>query len=559
MAKRTIGPFLLEKRLGVGGMGIVYLATHVKSDQKAAVKVLMPGLSADQQLLKRFVREMKILKKLRHTHIVRYYGGGKHKSQHFYAMELMRGGSIEDMLQRKGKLSWEQTIECGMQIAKALEYAHHHGIIHRDLKPANLFLSEKGKLKLGDFGIARDTQATALTAAGKTVGTYAYMAPEQISGKPPISRKTDLYALGCVMFEMLTGQPPFVAETMASMLMQHLQDEPPRVTSLAIDCPIWLDVVVTRLLGKDPEERYYDALAVQVALQEVGQKVADQTSISQQTVAGGATTVLSQKDRPTLDRLLGKKKKRRKKKKQIPFYEQIWFLTSCLVLLAAGITWLMWPMSEEKLFARAEQLMASENSDKTADWRTARKDYLEPLLKRFPDGQYAEPAREYIEQIEMDLIQRRAETAAHRNLKPRSAAERLFIEAYRFETEANDRITALAKYRRMITVLEGNKTERAYVNLARRRITEIQAGIDSNQTLTLINDNLRRAEKYVSKGESLKADTIWDSIVALYSSNKEFEQQVKYARARRDGQEVEPLDLGEQENPKSDGDGPVER
>ena len=248
--KRRVGPFELERKLGVGGMGVVYLATYLKNGKLMAVKVLPPEMCSNQKLVRRFLREMSILSKLRHENIVRYYGGGKDKTQHFYAMEYMDGGSMELMLKKKGRLSWEETVDNARQIALALEYAHNHGIIHRDLKPANLFLGKDGRLKLGDFGIARDTQATALTAAGRTVGTYAYMAPEQISGKPPVSRKTDLYALGCVMFEMLTGKPPFVAPTAAEMLFAHLEQEPPRMTEQALDCPVWLENLVLETARK---------------------------------------------------------------------------------------------------------------------------------------------------------------------------------------------------------------------------------------------------------------------------------------------------------------------
>ncbi|MGH7127120.1 MAG: serine/threonine protein kinase, partial [Planctomycetaceae bacterium] len=264
-AKRRMGPFQLEKQLGIGGMGIVYLAIYAETGRNVAVKVLSPQMTANATLVRRFEREMEILKKLRHPHIVRYYGGGKSGGQHYYAMELMEAGSLEEVLRRKGQLSWEQTIDCAMHISKALEHAHNHGIIHRDLKPANLFLSKEGRLKLGDFGIARDSDATALTAAGKTVGTYAYMAPEQISGRAAISGKTDLYALGCVMFEMLTGRTPFLGETAAEMLMKHLSEAPPRVREFTVNCPVWLESLVMRLLEKNPEDRYYDALAVQVA------------------------------------------------------------------------------------------------------------------------------------------------------------------------------------------------------------------------------------------------------------------------------------------------------
>ncbi|MSR60413.1 MAG: serine/threonine protein kinase, partial [Planctomycetaceae bacterium] len=216
--KRVIGPFELGERIGVGGMGIVYRAVYTKTGTPVAIKILSPDLSNEVSLQKRFEREISILKKLLHPHIVRYYGGGKIGMQRFYAMELVTGGSLESYLKAKKRLPWEEAVAIGLQVAQALEHAHTAGVIHRDLKPANLMLTKDRKVKLTDFGIARDTTATALTAAGRTVGTYAYMAPEQIRGKPPVDKKTDLYALGCVLFEMLTGETPFCCENQGEML-----------------------------------------------------------------------------------------------------------------------------------------------------------------------------------------------------------------------------------------------------------------------------------------------------------------------------------------------------
>ena len=384
MAKRRIGSFEIEKQLGVGGMGIVYLATYLKTGDKVALKILSPSLVADKKVLSRFEREMEILQKLRHKYIVRYYWGGTIKGQPLYAMEIMDGGSLEDWLQRKGRLSWEQTIDCARHICKALEHAHNVGIVHRDLKPANLFLSKKGYLKLGDFGIARDNHATALTAAGSTVGTYAYMAPEQITGTSPITRKTDLYALGCVMYELLTGRTPFQADTMMDMLHQHLKNEPTRITSEAIDCPVWLESVVMKLLEKNPDDRYYDALAVQMALNDVLEKVTKQQSVAKQTFEGGQNATVVATGTPELQKALGKKKK--KKKKAGPFYEEAWFLSACLLLLVGLVTWSVWPLSEDQLYGRAKELMQTNDM---INWRTAREEYIEPLQSKFPDGKYA--------------------------------------------------------------------------------------------------------------------------------------------------------------------------
>jgi eukaryotic-like serine/threonine-protein kinase len=549
--KRRVGPFELERKLGVGGMGVVYLATYLKNGKLMAVKVLPPELTTDQKLVRRFQREMAILSKLRHDNIVRYYGGGKDKTQHFYAMEYMDGGSVEQLLKKKGRYSWEETIEQSRQIALALEYAHNHGIIHRDLKPANLFLGKDGRLKLGDFGIARDTQATALTAAGRTVGTYAYMAPEQISGKPPVSRKTDLYALGCVMFEMLTGKPPFVAPTAAEMLFAHLEQEPPRITEQALDCPIWLENLVLKLLEKDPEERYYDALALQVALDEIGEKVAASRSVAQQTVAGGGNGA-TVKDEASLRRALTGKKKKKKKKKG-PFYERAPFLIGCLALIAGLIIWLSWPLNDEQLFAQAQKLMQSQ--DKT-DWTKARDNYLEKLLKRSPDGPHAAQVRDYIDQIDMDIADRQATLDMKLN-RARSEGEGLYIDAMKF-VQFQDRITALQKFRSMVALLKDRAEDRSYYNLAQKRIHEIEeSGGQQGDVATLVNDNLKRADELDSKGQPVDAHSIWNGVITLYGSNKELEQQVKYARARLQGENVERTVFGIPKPRATKADGPA--
>jgi serine/threonine protein kinase len=531
--KRRVGPFELERKLGVGGMGVVYLATYLKNGRKMAVKVLAPEMSADGRLLKRFLREMAILSRLRHPHIVRYYGGGKDKTQHFYAMEYMDGGSVEQMLKKKGRFAWDETIAYSRQVVLALEYAHNHGIIHRDLKPANLFMGKDGLVKLGDFGIARDTQATALTAAGRTVGTYAYMAPEQISGKPPVSRKTDLYALGCVMFEMLTGKPPFNAPTAAEMLFAHLEEEPPQINASVPDCPVCLDKVVSKLLEKDPEERYYDALALQVALDEVTQKVTEEQTAAQQTIAGNGSGATVQGGAVT-GQTVSSKKKKKKKKKVVPVYERTWFLGTCLALLIIAILWGAWPRSEKQLFAQAQKLQA-------ADDLLGAKDRYSKLFK---SPEFGDQAREEVDKIDMEITETQALKAMRLNRESGPEAERLYIDALRFE-QFKDRITALAKYRSLVVLLKDREQDRKYVNLAKKKIREIEESGGTKQDLiSLVNDNLKRADDLATKGELLEAQNIWNSVVTLYGANRELEQQVTYARARLKGDKIERTIFG---------------
>jgi len=255
MEKRWIWPFELEEQIGSGAMGVVYRARFVKNDRRVALKLLPAEVAANKTLAARFQREMEILKDLKHPHIVHCFGGTCEGDQWFYAMELIEGGTLAALLTEQGKLPWRQAVEFGLQVCAALDHAHDKGVIHRDLKPGNLLLSKTGKIKLADFGLAMVSAETRLTAAGKTMGSLHYMAPEQIQGKPALSNRTDLYALGCVLFELVCGRTPFVGEAMAEILQQHIRNPPPTLASFGVDCPAEFESLVAELLEKDPDKR----------------------------------------------------------------------------------------------------------------------------------------------------------------------------------------------------------------------------------------------------------------------------------------------------------------
>ncbi|MCG8450945.1 MAG: serine/threonine protein kinase [Pirellulales bacterium] len=259
----TAATFHLQEPLGVGTVGTVFRAESPDIDQPVAVKLLHPSIAHDPRIVDRFQREITIMERLNHPHIVRNYGGGLIDNQYFYAMQLLQHGTLKERLQKYGPLSWSQVAAYAAQIASALQHAHNHGIIHRDLKTSNLFFGDNGALVLGDFGIARDTHGSDVTGDGITVGTYAYMSPEQICADKEISGKADLYSLGCVMVEMLTGKPPFLGANFAQIWDQHLHKKPPALREAGVDCPGWLEKLIMQLLEKDPELRPFNARAVQ--------------------------------------------------------------------------------------------------------------------------------------------------------------------------------------------------------------------------------------------------------------------------------------------------------
>ncbi|MEM9659519.1 MAG: serine/threonine-protein kinase, partial [Planctomycetota bacterium] len=264
----TKATFELKEPLGVGTVGAVYRAESPDIDGPVAVKILHPSIAHDANIVNRFQREIVVMERLSHPHIVRHYGGGLMDGQYFYAMQLLNGGSLKDRIQRFGALPWPQAAAFTSQIAAALQHAHNHGVIHRDLKPSNLFFGDDGELILGDFGIAHDVHDADITADGITVGTYAYMSPEQICADRETTGKADLYSLGCVAYEMLAGKPPFTGANFAQIWDRHLHAQPRGLREQGIDCPEWLENLVMQLLEKEPSKRPFNARAVQGCLRD---------------------------------------------------------------------------------------------------------------------------------------------------------------------------------------------------------------------------------------------------------------------------------------------------
>lgn len=528
---RRIGPFLLEKELGVGGMGIVYSAVYEKNGLKCAVKVLAPDMSGNEAVNQRFIRETEILKKLRHENIIRYYGAGSNRTQRFYAMEIIDGGALDQVIKREGRLDWETAVNYGIQIAKALEHAHNAGIVHRDLKPANLLLTKDGILKLTDFGIARDTEATALTQAGKTLGTMNYMAPEQISGKYPVTRKTDLYALGCVLFEMLTGRVPFQSETQAELLFKHLDEAPPSVREFNQTVPIGLTKLIDELLSKEPDDRPFDALAVQVRLEEILRKTKEKEAKQKATVSvGGAAATVGLNEKTASVKKKKKKKKAQDDAVDVPFYERGWFLGSVLAVLLIGVTFfVMRSRSEEVLYAKASKYMESPNP---LSWVNAEQT-LKTMVARYPNGKHAEQGRNWLDQIEMHRTESRIEMNLKLGKDAESEPEQLYLNALQYE-KFGDRLTALEKYDAMVKLLENESDQnRPYRNLARRQAAKIRSQVGEKTDRTeFIQAQLEEADRLFAEGKKLAAREKWQAITKLYGDIKEFETYTQQATAR---------------------------
>src|SRR5262245_40724114 len=364
---QAIGPFIIEKELGSGAMGTVYraiLREDGKSDRTVALKVIAFGLSSNEQALARFEREYKILKQLKHPNIVRHVGTGRYKGTSFFAMEFVDGRSLDKVMAERmaaapGKpaFTWEEVIEMGKPLCAALQHAHDKGIIHRDLKPSNLMVTPEGILKLTDFGIAKDIDVTALTGANNTIGTAAYMSPEQCKGERNLTGKSDLYSLGVVFYELLTGRKPFQAESSVDMFLLHVTGTFERPAKLNPDIPIWLDTLVCQMMEKKPEHRPRDAAMVGQVLEEIEEKVASQVSAGADKATGGRR-IEDDDDRRAVRAIRAASRKKKLRKKRRPIYRNAIFVGLACLLVLGAFGWVLvsafTPPSAESLLQKVE-------------------------------------------------------------------------------------------------------------------------------------------------------------------------------------------------------------
>jgi serine/threonine protein kinase len=271
----TIGNYKITAKLGEGGMGVVYLAEHPVIGKKVAMKAIHPELSKNSDVVSRFVTEAKAVNQIGHEHIVDIADFGNTPEGEFYfVMEYLQGESLSDRLRRDTRIMEGRALSISAQIADALNASHAQGIIHRDLKPENIFLCNRGQnrdfVKVLDFGLAKltqgDTKVTHKTRTGSVMGTPYYMSPEQCEGKIEIDHRADIYSLGVLIFEMLTGKVPFGGEGYGEIIVKHVTMPPPSVRSVVPELPEYLDLILYRVLAKDRDQRFQTMAELRDAL-----------------------------------------------------------------------------------------------------------------------------------------------------------------------------------------------------------------------------------------------------------------------------------------------------
>jgi serine/threonine-protein kinase len=253
----TLGDYRLIRRLGHGAMGHVYKARQLSLDRDVAVKVLYPHMARNRVFRKRFLREARVMGKLSHPHVVHCYGVGKAQGRYYLAMEYVEGRSLHEWLMRLGRLRAGDALHVVLACAGALQHAHSLGLVHRDIKPDNVLVGRDGCVKLADLGLAKALDDDLnVTQTGHGAGTPVYMAPEQARNAKHVDHRSDLYALGVMLYQLLTGELPFAGSTVLEIVLAKLEGRYEPARRLNPEVPARLDAIIARLLARFPEDRY---------------------------------------------------------------------------------------------------------------------------------------------------------------------------------------------------------------------------------------------------------------------------------------------------------------
>jgi serine/threonine-protein kinase len=412
MIGARLGSWVIEEEIGRGGMGTVYRARRDVGEgaPRAAIKVLAAELAVELGFQQRFQREIDILRQLNHPNIVRFYESGVEDSRFWYAMELIQGESLEELRDDQGRLAWREVLDLAWQVAPALKHAHDRGVIHRDIKPSNLLLDGDGVVKLTDFGIASLFASPHLTVTGGVIGTPEYLSPEQACGKP-VTKRSDLYSLGVVLYTLITGTTPFVGDPV-DLLHKHRFSQYERPSRIIPDLPPDLEALIDSLLEKDPGKRPPDAGVLFKRVDSLRKKLARMTGLTLTSAGVGFPTGDREGPATLMSRLMRQELERQNRPGPVGrVINHPVVLVTLFALCVGTLGYTFWPSSAKTLYERGARLMASDSPD---DWEAAWERFLGPLEQRYPEHPYKEEVAEFKRRLDDHLAERRAEGQARR-------------------------------------------------------------------------------------------------------------------------------------------------
>ena len=460
-----------------------------------------------------------MLKRLDHPNLVKILDADIVDQQLYFAMELVEGEPLSQVLGRRGKLAWDLAVDYLRQAAQGVDYLHQQDLLHLKLTPDKILVSEDGKVKVTDMRLNRARKRRWDDSRARVLDTAAYLAPEFLTGED-VNQKCDTYSLGVILFETITGKMPFEPETLARLVQRKKHRTPPRLASLVMECPVWIDRLVDQMIAGDPQKRPHTMHAVVLALEEVQKMDATQMGVAQKMV-GGFNPLTAGGNKEEAKRVLGVKDKRNDREPiDLTLPAILGGLVLVLALMVGGIAWTFTPMSEEKLFAKAKALIESEDNLSLTE---AKRDYLEPLLEKYPDGEYAEEAQELLDVADRRLAQQRMRLNYKLGRDPRSSGEEFNVVAWRRE-EAEEFEEAYFLYREGADNIVPEGRDRGHLLLARFKADELrELLVKDPEASDRIADHCERVATLVEEGKQKAAQGLAKKLIELYGEQPDLQ------------------------------------
>jgi serine/threonine protein kinase len=512
-----VGPFLIVKKLGSRRQN-VYHARQTEQNRDVALKFIKIPPSIDwPKALEKIEREVKELQKLQHPNLVKVYGAGVHEEKVFFANELIKGESLSSILSRRGKLTPDLVVEYGRQIAELLRYLHAQDLIHSKLTPEKILVTEDHRIKVADLRLNRSKRRRWDSTRRRELDIAAYMAPEQF--KEGATQKSDFYSLGVILYEMLTGKLPYPPDTMGRMTQMKMNSPVPSVAEQMMNCPIWLDKIVSQMLSPNPKKRPHSARAISLVFEEIKNIDATQKSAASQMV-GGFNALNAGQDKSEARRLLGIKKKKKNRSSDTPFFQQIWFQILVLVLIVATTVYKLTPVSDSKMM---EQARAEVHAVDSSQWSKGRSK-LQPIMNG--NGEFAEEAEELYYESRRKALVMNAEAGIRNGFQNEDIQS--FGKAVRFQQDERYD-DALSVFMTLVQSVDPDGTDRHIHAESKARLEALTAKERLPQTLGELTDLIAKAKKASTSGQRLAAHELLARIVYELSGKEEYQNVVKIA------------------------------
>lgn len=513
MTGARVGNWYLEAEIGLGTLGVVYRARgYDDPTRRAAVKVFTATGTQDPAFVQKFVAEMLPLQRLDHANIAKYYDSGTHGGLAFVACELTEGDDFAKLL-ASGRRPWREVLGVAVQAARALKHAHNRNVLHRDLKPAHLMMTKDGTLKVLSFGLSRVVPAPP-PAPVPAIGSAAYIPPETASGKP-LTRRSDFYSLGGVLYTLVTGRPPFAAASLVELMHKQCYTLPERPAMLIPDLPPEMDEFICNLLDKNPGKRPATAAGLLDELERIrgklerkGMKLEWPVKITPDTAEAAALPAtlgglgdeadVEPEPRPLLKR---------------PYI----VIPLFLLFLTALILPFTWPTkSADELYEHARPLLESNNLD---DWDSAFEQYLDPLSRKYPDRYVEEIAAARAKLKDRRDLKRALSEGARIDLKLKSDAEWAYLRGLRL-AQAGDTEGARRTWKAIVVVFGPVATESRWVELSWLALVALDRPENSNThgppDRTAFEAALKQARSLQASGRLDEAATAFRALTDLY-------------------------------------------